>query len=172
MYDQKLAELRQYNYFTGNTPFLQAMDSMLEFVKAKAPNANKQIIAFTHSEDNVGGKTWNAVINKAISYHIPVNIVMTYQSNPNFYNYLELAGRTGGLIFYVSNNQDGANIPHFATKLNDVLKGNFLCFESDWTVKASSPVFSSGWDESGYMELYIDNKDKLYTYMPYFFRIP
>jgi len=172
IYDQKLAELRQYNYFTGNTPFLQALDSMLEFVKAKAPNANKQVIAFTHSGDNVGGPAWNAVVNKAVAYHIPVNIVMTYQSNGDYYNYITLAGTTGGMIFYVSNNQDGTNIPHFTTKLNDVLKGNFLCFESDWTVNASSPVFNSGFAESGFMELYIDNKDKLYTYMPYFFRIP
>lgn len=172
LYDQKLAELRNYNYFTGNSPFLLALDSMLEYVNAKAPNTNKQIIAFTHNKDDVGGPAWNAVINKAVNYHIPVNIVMTYQSEGDFFNYISLAGTTGGLIFFVSNNQDGTNMPHFATRLNDILKGNFTCFESDWTVNASSPVFNSGFTESGYMQLYIDNKDKLYTYMPYFCRIP
>lgn len=171
-YDQTLAYLRKYSNYKGNAPFLLALDSMLEFMNIKATNSNKQIIAFTHNDDSVSGKDWDSLILKAINYHITVNIVMTYQSNGDFYNYTNIAQKTGGFIFYVSNNQDGTNMPLFANRLNEILQGNFTCFESKWTETASTPVFVSNYSFAGYMELYVDNLDKLYTYMPYFISIP
>ena len=171
-YDQTLANLRKYSNYKGNAPFLSALDSMLEFINNKAINSNKQIIAFTHNEDVVSNKDWDSLITKAINYNVVVNIVMTYQSNGDFYNYTQIAQKTGGFIFYVSNNQDGTNMPLFANRLNDILLGNYSFFESNWTQTASKPVFVSNYSSGAYIELFVDNLDKLYTYMPFYISIP
>jgi len=171
IYDQTLAELRRYSNFSGNTPFLLATDSLLEFMNLKAPNENKNLIAFPHSEDNVGGKDWATIINKALDYNIHCNIILTYQSSPNFYELIQLASVTGGFIFYVENNQNGRNIPFFAEHLNDILQGNILCYETEWAKHSDKPVFESNYYEGGYIELYIDNQ-RLYTYLPYYVGIP
>jgi len=131
-----------------------------------------QIIAFTHNEDVVSNKDWDSLITKAINYNVVVNIVMTYQSNGDFYNYTQIAQKTGGFIFYVSNNQDGTNMPLFANRLNDILLGNYSFFESSWTQTASKPVFVSNYSSGAYIELFVDNLDKLYTYMPFYISIP
>lgn len=171
-YDQTLAYLRKYSNYKGGAPFLSAVDSMLEFINIKATNLNKQIIVFTHNEDVVSTNDWDEVINKAVNYNIVVNIVMTYQSEGDFYNYTKIAQKTGGFIFYVSNNQDGSNMPLFSNRLNDILLGNYTCFESEWTQTASNPVFVSNYSSAVYMELFVDNLDKLYTYMPFYISIP
>lgn len=171
-YDQILAGLRRYENTGGTTPFLKATDYILEYINQFAPNNNRQIVAFTHSEDDEGGFTWNSIISKARNYNVPCNIIMTYQNTPDFYEYLELAGETGGFVFFVENHQDGGNIPLFGEQLDNILTGNFQCFETVWTVQTDKPVFSSGFAEGGYIELYMDTEEKVYTYMPYFLRIP
>ncbi len=172
IYDQPLADLRRYNNLNGNSPFLSATDSMLKYINQNATNNNKQLIAFTRSDDNVGGIPWDSVITKARNFHIPCNIVMTYQGTVNFAEYVQMACETGGFLFFVENNQDGKNLPMFGDQLNNILKGNFRCFETVWTVHASQPIFYSGTTELNYIELYMDNNEKLYTYMPYYVRIP
>ena len=171
IYDQTLADLRRYGNFGGNSPFLIATDSLLEFINSKASNSNKNLVVFSHSEDNVGGKDWQEIINKALEYKIRCNVVMTYQSTPNFYELIDLACKTGGFIFFVENNQDGKNIPFFADNLNGMLNGNIQCFETVWTKHSDQPIFESNYYDQGYLELYID-KERLYTYLPYSVGIP
>lgn len=171
IYDQTLAELRNYKNFGGNSPFLIASESLLEFINSKNLNLNKNIIVFSHSENNVGESDWISLINKAIDYSVRCNIVLTYQSSPDFYNLIQLAGATGGFIFYVENNQNGQNIPFFAENLNNILQGNILCFEAEWTKHSDIPIFEPDYYEGGYIELYIDN-ERLYTYLPYYVGIP
>jgi|GEM_PF-3162416 len=171
-YDQRLAQFRNNTIYYGLTPVRQALDTMLDFTISKAKNANKQIIAFTHSEDNMGGPYWNSIIQKAKGNNIPINVVMNYQSDGNFPDYIKLACSTGGFVFYVSNYLDGRSLPVLASGLNNIVQGNFTCFESEWTANVSSEVFAPGFVEASYIELKINNNYNLFPYMPFYVEIP
>ena len=156
--DIPLAEISKKGYFstTDTLRLLEAIDSMIDYLNVKSTYSNKNLfILYSRRKYFLQNQNLDSIINKAKQSNITCHMlefVPSYTwSNFSLKNFLvKLKTITNGI--YVEgppyyNNYEGGELPmdmlQVSGKLNEMMKGNFECFEVIWTLTPTSSIFTS-----------------------------
>lgn len=158
--DQPLANIcKNGNHPANDTlPLLQAIDSIINYMNINSAYTNKDLIIF-YSRRKLFLQNINldSIINKALQSHITchmLEITPNYTwTNSSLNNFLVKLNTCTHGIYYESpysfyNNYEGGELPmdllQVSGKLNEMMYGNFECFEMVWSLNSTSSSFTSG----------------------------
>ncbi len=166
VFDIPLAQLHDTE-FGGTSPVLHALDSIIQYFKGNA-SPNKNIVLMSTDLDDASPVLEDSLINRAVRNHIRCHIIRNSDSESNDLLLSKIAIKTGGLITPVQY-LVGTDLPILSSRLNDILKGNFQCFEATFQMKANRSVFYSGYSLFAYLQLQLNPGQP--TYLPFYAQI-
>jgi hypothetical protein len=112
----------------GGTPLYRSTYSMLGYVGANAPGANKALVVFTDGDDTEGGVTITDVYNRCAS--TGVRLFMVGLGNAVSVDSLGwMVGRCGGTVMHAS---DARQLVSLYGTLGAILDGSAVAYRTRW----------------------------------------
>ena len=121
-------------------PLLQSLDILLDTINRSAAGTNRNLLLiYSRNAYIQTGITAEMVIAKAKTYGIKVSSIIgsggIYYIDYNLNSedlFFRLAHETGGFVYMNNDILNGKDILILASRLADILEGNFKCFEATW----------------------------------------
>lgn len=158
--DLSLAEVcKKGDYITSDSlPLLESIDSIINYLNVKSTYSNKNLIILCSRRKYFLQKmNFDSIINKAKQSNITVHmleLVPEYTwTNFSLQKFLfKLNTYTNGVYYaadmYAGYSYNDGELPmsmlQVSGKLNEMIKGNYECFEAVWTLNSNSSEYNSG----------------------------
>lgn len=126
----------------SNSPLLQNIYLLMDTINKTAPPGKKDLLLIYSRVSYINsGITKDSVINKALRLGIRVSTIMDagveYNVVDDWANedlFYKLANLTGGFVYMDNDYTDFTDKLILASRLGNILEGNFKCFESTWKI--------------------------------------